>query len=65
MRLRPREVKALWSSSVACPDPALLRICRISFLTAQYMMGLQVFISSTLEKADRVVRLLVRVVRAM
>ncbi|KAI5154791.1 hypothetical protein MUG91_G51n7 [Manis pentadactyla] len=51
-----REVKALWSSSVACPGPALLKMCRISSLTAQFMMGPQVFTSSTLERAGRVVR---------
>ena len=48
-------MKALWSSSMACPGPALLRMCRISSPTAWSMMGSHVFILSTLQKAGRVV----------
>ena len=33
----------MWSSSVACPGPALLRMCRISSPTARSMTGSQVF----------------------
>lgn len=55
----------MWSNSVAYPGPAQLRTYKTSSPTAEFMMGSQVFISFKLEKAGRVVRLLLNLSQKM